>query len=724
MNYPNFANSKNPTVIINEFRGINRLYLGAAGEGEYTDMSQEFYPAVSAAGLGEPKTIYIKGEEGAAALLPGKLACAYEVKEEDGKLYLTGVYDGDFYFEGQKIGYAARPGENFHIKPTDRIEIKKSAGRYIILAEGKNSHSSVWTYDTQGTSAGSEEARKNDGLLQSGIVQDMLPIENTLQKAYMYRLCTYIGTIKDMEEKTGKRYYMIFPNTGAVAASKYNFKKIQKGYDGYGQYEGMRGSVLYINPSPGEGNTWNSSKYCFDDFFEKNPVRFVIDAASSGKNGTLDILYEYESADFDLKDKSEYYGASVPYLPEGSIAIKDKTELLYTKIEYGDDGGFGYQEKVRLFPKQNPATSAADKAAAQGAMPWIIGHFERWNEEKKRYDFCEDDKMYGVCDSDGNELCIDSGGFYDSSTAVEVEFGLMTESARMNHIEIYQNRAWGTVADGSMLMYSELGQYTSFTSYQGLSTSSGFLQNSMPGKYSAVCAFSGALLTFKKDYISVYYGGENVSLSHEIKGVGCIDQRSIAEVLGNLIFLGDDGFYIYSGATPQNISKKLAVRYISAVAYADGTKYAACCEREDGKREILIYDLTLGGWTAFACEEAAAGHTESAFVLSGGYLAKIGEGSKAWSFETMDLFDDMTEDKGINEIYIRARLSGTMTVYTYADDKITAHKSFEDTGGKVKIFRVPVRLVHKNYYRIRACGSGRCVLYAIERTVYLGGKAR
>lgn len=738
MTFPKTEARANPSAAISEFKGINRLPTGSGGEGEFINFTLDDYPAARTAHMKEAGTLYIKTSAGAERLEAGKLQCAFEAVRKDGRVYLTGVYDGDFYYAGAKIGYADRPDDNFHIKPTDRIEIKKSGTRYIILATGENGHSSIWTYNTRGTSIGGETARKNDGLLQSDMIKNIIPAENTYQKAYMYKLCapTYDSALRIYEKITGKSYYMLFPSdisslgSEGTSEARVKSKLVLKGYEKYTDYAGYYGVTLYIKPKLPDGCFWNTDRYCFDDFMSENPIRFVVDSAGAR---AYSALLENESASYSISGEDKY--VNYPCRP---YAVSDNTEKKYHSI----DEERGIYSGHHTF-EDNTKTGGVNDFSG------IIGHFEKWNEEKQRYDFFGgDEPVYGLVDADGTKMGYGyekgkDGADFDcdqktngpdrsghSYTAIEVEFGIMTESTRLNHTAMYQNRVFGTVEDGAMLMFSELGKYTSFTSYQGVSTDSGYIETQSDGEFTGLCEYSGALIAFKRDRLGIYYGSaaSEISLSREIKGAGCIDYRSICEVGGVLIFLSEDGFYSYSGGVPQKISRKLAKSYKSAAALGKGTKYIADCEREDGAREILVYDTSLGAWVSMSAPEADVISCVKCgglgFALSDGTLTEYGGESGRWRFETMNLFEDTTEDKGINEIYIRALLRGTMDVTTAADDTEYRHAQITGNGDKVRVWRVPVRFIHKNYYRIRLDGVGSCVLYAVERVVYAGGKVR
>ena len=196
-----------------------------------------------------------------------------------------------------------------------------------------------------------------------------------------------------------------------------------------------------------------------------------------------------------------------------------------------------------------------------------------------------------------------------------------------------------------------------------------------------------------------------------------------AEILnGDKVFISreKDGFYAYSGGMPKRISRKLAKRYVSATAFERDGCYIADAVCEDGTREIVTYYPELDMW----CEGDGIGilSEDSGLLISGeGRVLEYYDGG-VWCYETGDIYEGIFEDKGINEIYIRGRINGSFRVTTVSDGEEFIHSEITDDTMRLKVWRIPVRLKHKNHYRIRIEGSGRCVLYALERSSYIGGK--
>ena len=115
---------------------------------------------------------------------------------------------------------------------------------------------------------------------------------------------------------------------------------------------------------------------------------------------------------------------------------------------------------------------------------------------------------------------------------------------------------------------------------------------------------------------------------------------------------------------------------------------------------------------------------DGGLLISGdGAVLEYSRGGE-WCYETGDIYEGIFEDKGINEIYIRGRINGSFKVTTVSDDEEFEHSEISDDTMRLKVWRIPVRLKHKNHYRIRVEGRGLCVLYALERSSYIGGKKR
>lgn len=443
MKFVEFDSSGTKSAAEEGFRGVSRLPI--CGEGEYArfyNLSAKEYPVAVTDFFGESGELKIKGESGDTVCEGEKIGYVFEIT--DG--YITGVYDGDFYFEGKKIDYYGPLEDDFAIKSGDRIEMLKIGKQYVILAVGENV-SKVWTYTPDGTSFGTAQERTGDGYLNTDI------IENAVEGGYLFLLTpSSPGTncrVNRIERASGKRYYCFMPyNAQSMNEdNKYSshIEKLRK----VEEYIGHYGTVLYLRA---ENVSLNPERYCFDDFDSEHPVRFVVDAAGTkgagGEISALGQLWDMENAEYD-----DIYDVS------------DSTNPIHCYAPYS--ASTGAELKVKKYD-YDTAKYVGEVSFADGSYNeyscGIIGHFERWNEEKARYDFWDGYEasgcgsiVYGIVDEEGNELtsCSSSAKVYKSRTAIWVKvIGMMNEAAKLSHMAVYGGRVCATVGDGSQIMWS------------------------------------------------------------------------------------------------------------------------------------------------------------------------------------------------------------------------------------------------------------------------------
>lgn len=722
MNYPVLQVNKNGQATTSVFRGINRLPEGAEGEGaEFCNLSLDLYPAASTAGLSETnETVYIKNSEGAdEAIDLSLLQAVADITDKDGVLYLTGVYNGEFYYEGNVAEYYL-VDDSRKITPADKVRIEKIGKTYVIITIKEDGKSFMLSFNTDIVATTQPELRKVQNKLTSEVLKYRLPTES-FDELYIYKMVVedmYIPAftkLQRIEMTTGKQYYNMYMRHMGLAdpSAKKTFPKHADELKVYDKYRSLYGIGVKLTSNIDD---FDKEYYCFDDCDIEHPVKFVIDYVGNAYSGTNKIsdFLQIEKDAFPFNDWT-WLDAGYNFGEDATPYHIDKTRKQAVARDIYRLDGAGYSS--------GPYT------------PWwhIVGHFEKWDSKKQRYEFYTEEDggaIWRRIDENGNELTpTNYGDVMDvnnhmTCTIIPVQCeGVETEGVKLSHMTAYKGRIFAAVNDGSMLVASELGSYTDFGEFQGISTDSGYFNSLTAGKYTGISEYQGTLVVFKADRMSIYYGDtpSDMVLSHEIKNVGCIDADSIKECAGMLIFLGKGGFYAYTGGQPQCISRKLAKEYKTAKAFVSGRKYYA---EADG--ELLIYDTDTGAWTSSDITGIKDVCGERIFLSDGRIMKTEGnvDWSGEWVYESMDMFEDMTEDKGINEIYIRAKLQGKMTVKTITDGEMREHMTIEDDGERMKVWRVPVRFLHGNYYRIRLEGEGKCILYAVERKCYAGGKKR
>lgn len=300
--------------------------------------------------------------------------------------------------------------------------------------------------------------------------------------------------------------------------------------------------------------------------------------------------------------------------------------------------------------------------------------------------------------------------------------------------EIYKNRVWGGMLDGSSVICTALGSGYDFYSFQNTGADSVEINVMTPGSFVGLKSFADALLCFKENSITVIYGDTayDFSVGKTITGIGCIDIRSACDINGVLYFCSGDAFYAYTGGLPECISENIHCDYISCIAFSQNGKYYAEGTRSDGSREMLTYDTRTGIWLREAAPgiKYICGSGRDIYISVGDGIKKhrresdFKENLPDWFFESCDLYEGIYEKKGISEIFIRARLEkGTeMTVSTLSQTGGEAkHKTFYGNG-LIMTYRVPVKYEKQETYRYRISGTGAAVIYDIERKVPAGGR--
>lgn len=100
------------------------------------------------------------------------------------------------------------------------------------------------------------------------------------------------------------------------------------------------------------------------------------------------------------------------------------------------------------------------------------------------------------------------------------------------------------------------------------------------------------------------------------------------------------------------------------------------------------------------------------------------EAPSEWECQSVVLYEDIFDNKGVNEIWIRADIAdgAKVTVYTKinGDTEWKEHDTLTAQG--LKVYRVPVRFNRDEYFQYRLKGEGEAVIYNIEYIVNTGGR--
>ena len=297
----------------------------------------------------------------------------------------------------------------------------------------------------------------------------------------------------------------------------------------------------------------------------------------------------------------------------------------------------------------------------------------------------------------------------------------------LDNITIHHGRIWGSVPSGNQIYASASDDIFSFSSADITKKYAARIPSDTPGAFTALCSFNNDLVAFKPDSITIISGTNPTNYSSfVIDGVGCISPDSAIVTPQGIIFLSYKGFYIYDGSLPKCISTKLNKKYKSAVSGYDGNAYYASALTETDKYEFLVYNMNYGMWH-IRDEMNAKGFFR---FLDGFYAADSislyrvdGECPGSWSFTLMPAHDNKFDNKGVNEIWVRAEISNGawfMLETAVDDSEFKTHTVFSKPG--LHLYRCPVRLEKGEIYTVKISGSGKVVIYETEIKKSDGGR--
>lgn len=476
-------------------------------------------------------------------------------------------------------------------------------------------------------------------------------------------------------------------------------------------------------------------------------------------------------------DQFYYNGAAAEFeegideIPEGDITLvdfngkicinvynsdDDTSVMLY--YDYTDAGGGKVKKAEKgvinktctVYSSGNPETDAIvtnyisssginwEDYFSEGDSVFISGFSKEENNtvnldsryktvEKNRPLSCTVEKI------DGNKLYLQLFNYLgevlvfteETSENVSVETIIPT----MNHICIHNNRLWGTNPNGEYVYASKQADCFNFNSFQGLANDSYYCEVGTHGGFVGIVSYRDNLVAFKRDYIHHIYGDKpsNFTMPKQLSDCGCIDIKSAVQISTSLYFLGYGGFYIYTGGQPELISRKLDRKYKNAVGMTDGNKYIVSATQADGTGELLVLDTVYGLWHKESYIDAVGyfrwhdklyiSSSDAVYIYGGG---EYGE----WSCESVAIYEDTFDNKGMSELWIRAKIDkeAEIEVYTSSDGGDWLLRTTLESKGMMKVYRIPIRFIDGEFFAYKLVGKGGAVIHDIERVVSVGGR--
>lgn len=256
------------------------------------------------------------------------------------------------------------------------------------------------------------------------------------------------------------------------------------------------------------------------------------------------------------------------------------------------------------------------------------------------------------------------------------------------------------------------------------------------GNFTGITNFQGHVVCFKRDFMHEIYNTKNPFRIQDVYAEGTIDNRTIQDVDGKLIFVSDDGVKIYTGSNPRVIDYKLNMkRYDYAVAGTDNRNYYLYCEKYGSKDGyyLYVYDTYTEMWSEQSIDKPVinfAHSTDGMYMLcNDGNIYKLDseQYGHEWCFETELITNRTVNIKHIKKLQMLVDVgsSANLKVYILYDDEIFDENKSHLVYSSNKVGKYPIRVKPRqtaNYgFKLHVEGKGYVKIYELEMFVEAGG---
>ena len=327
-----------------------------------------------------------------------------------------------------------------------------------------------------------------------------------------------------------------------------------------------------------------------------------------------------------------------------------------------------------------------------------------------------------MVDFNGNVVIFPDKKYYDY---IDNKFGTFTCPYEIEFTTVHYNRIFGI--KGSDVYASKVGDFQVWDDYSGTEMDSWAADVYSPGDFTGITSYQDHVVFFKRDQMYELYGYTPSQFRIlESAKIGCIDNRSIAEVGGVLFFMSEKGVQTYSGGFPRTVSEKLNLGDVaSAAAIGDGRKYYVSI---DGI--TYIYDTWQNTWMPYVdldVVEFGKSDNDIYALGSNGKLYQLDAGEEIVEWEAITkLFDDGTfRKKSIKAIRLKVKMDigSELLVYVRADERQwVLHKTIKQVdkfymSKRDILITIPIKRAET--YQIKLVGKGNALVYG-EREFIVG----
>lgn len=250
--------------------------------------------------------------------------------------------------------------------------------------------------------------------------------------------------------------------------------------------------------------------------------------------------------------------------------------------------------------------------------------------------------------------------------------------------------------------------------------------------FTGIIVFNGTVVAFKSDFMHEIYNNKNPFRVGDIYAEGAIDNRSLQDVDGNLLFVSSDNVKQYTGGNPNKIGTPLGISHFnSGIAGSYGSDY---CLFLDGDNKTATYNVDNGMWSIADSESDIVGYAsnENGIYSFGtdGAVRKLNTSdySHSWYIETDLSLCSTLDIKRLKSLQIMVDIGVGANIKAYA---LTENETFNasssqllfDSGDKTgrNILRCAIRQTAGWSHKIRFCGTGYVKLYVMQLRYAIGG---
>ena len=347
-------------------------------------------------------------------------------------------------------------------------------------------------------------------------------------------------------------------------------------------------------------------------------------------------------------------------------------------------------------------------------------------------------------DESGNYIFENGNYIFDGETTCGWKVSAPPAMPGIKYAAVHLSRVFGV--DGDRVYASGYNDYTNWSldTVDEYNESNAWCSPSQSntkagGEFTGITAFQNHIICFKRDFMHEIYNTKNPFRLQDIYAEGTIDNRSLQEVDGKLIFVSEDDVKIYTGSNPRIIGYNLNMPgYRYAVSGTDNRNYYLYCEGKDKSKHLFVYDTYTDLWSEQSAENRVLSfaHNKNGMYMlcSNGCIYKMDtdDYSHNWSFET-DLITNKTVDiKHIKKLQLLADVAekAGVQVYILYDDEVFDEMTSEEkekrlvyTSTKTGKFpiRVKLRKTASYGFKLHIEGAGYVKLYELEIFIEAGG---